>query len=137
MLQKDPDSKGPLVPLSSYPQFEETLALDFCLGRGVCCAELGYGKAPSLREAVALRRSVLWANACFSSAAHRKSDLTEGTWAVVLVSNIFFFSLTDPFSLNWFVTLGNKSHLLSEFFTEQFGRGRKTPGQTLSGNRNC
>lgn len=94
MLQEDPDSKEPLVPLSSYPQFKDTLALDFagvvcvCV---LCSAELDYGKAPSLREAVALGQPVLWANACFSSVAHRKSDLAEGSWAVVLVSYIFFF----------------------------------------------
>lgn len=61
----------------------------------LCSADLDGGKAPSLREAVALGQPFLWANACFSSAAYRKSDLTEGTWAVVLVSNIFF-SFTDP-----------------------------------------
>jgi hypothetical protein len=95
----------------------------------LCSAELDDGKAPSLREAVALGQPFLWANACFSSAAYRKSDLTEGTWAVVLVSNIFF-SFTDPLASIGSQPWGTKTHLLSESFTEQFGRGRKTPGQT-------
>lgn len=50
--------KDPLSPLSGFPQFEDTLALDFA-GAGCVCtrahvlcpAELGYSRALSLREA--------------------------------------------------------------------------------------
>lgn len=90
MLQEDPDSKGPLIPLSSYPRFKDTPALGFAKGGLLpCWARLDYGKAPSFGEAAALGQPVLWADACVSSAAHRKSDLAEGTWAEFLVSNIF------------------------------------------------
>lgn len=135
-LQEDPDSKGPLIPLGSCPQFKDTSALD--------CAERGLLFSQGWIMAKLPAPGRLWSEVSQFSGLmpvfllQCTGNLTPLKGPGQSSSSLTFAFFTDPFSLNWLITLGTKPFAFRVFHRAAW-REEKDPWtevRTLSGNRN-